>query len=351
MTICLTALPPLPISMKNGIGGLLGRRLYTGLGSAGKRFYYLDIDNLDLGWQITQPFPGCERNDAASVTTDKGIYVFSGAGKMDTDPHVRVLTDSYFFSKDTQTWSKLDTTIPVGLLGASATSISDHQLIFIGGYCKETFDSLFAKISNASSATDERFILDSFMSQPIEAYGWNPHIWTFDTRTLRWSKLADNPYLPNCGAGLIVKDQQILLIEGEIKPGLRSLETKRFQIKANGSVECDLLHTIVQNEPKHEGIAGGFVGLIDNIPTVAGGAFFVGSQQRFQQGHLFSHQGLVKHHSNAIWQLSDSQWNKVGHLADGKAYGVSVSLDKGIAILGGENQQGQAVTDCFIISN
>ncbi len=336
---------------KNGIGGRLGRRLYTGLGSAGKRFYYLDLDNVDLGWHCAPTFPGCERNDAVSVTTTEGIYVFSGAGKSDNDPHVCVLTDSYFFSNSTQKWSRLNTSTPVGLLGASATAISDQQLLFFGGYCKQTFDTLFAKLAHSQSPVEERAILDGFMSQPVEAYGWNQDLWLFDTQRSVWSKLAANPYPANCGAGLIRHDQKILLVEGEVKPGLRSLDTKAFQIMADGIITCDLLASIVDSKPNHEGIAGGYAGLVNNTPTIAGGAYFIGSQKRYQQGHWFSHQGLTKCYDNTIWQLHDSQWRNVGHLEQGQAYGMCVPLEQGMALIGGENQQGEAITNCFIISN
>ncbi len=65
MSLVIDAIADLPVGIKHGVGGLLGRKIYVGLGSAGKQFFYFDLDKPELNWQSAPEFPGCAREDAA----------------------------------------------------------------------------------------------------------------------------------------------------------------------------------------------------------------------------------------------------------------------------------------------
>lgn len=347
MTIHLTFLPDFPVAIKNGVGGSLGRRLYAGLGSAGKHFFYFDLDQSGGDWQPAADFPGVERNDAVCVTTPKGLYVFSGAGNDPRHAHTSVLMDSYFFCVDTQQWHSLDTTLPVGLLGASATAVNDHQLLFWGGYCKETFDALMKQLSVASSAEESTELLTVFMGQSVEAYGWNSLIWLYDVRKNTWEAIARNPYPANCGAALVRANDDYLLIEGEVKPGLRSLKTKCYRFDHQWRLTTKHTTSIAEQWPHHEGIAGGYASAVENAIVLAGGAYFIGSQANYQQGKLYSHQGLTKHYSDTIWRHQNDEWAQAGKLPIPSAYGVSIPSQDGLYVLGGETLDGQTLSCCY----
>ena len=42
--------PDLPTGIKNGVGGLIGNTIYAGLGTAGQKFYALDLSDTAKGW-------------------------------------------------------------------------------------------------------------------------------------------------------------------------------------------------------------------------------------------------------------------------------------------------------------
>lgn len=350
MSLHIAELAPLPVGVMHGVGGKLGDRLYAGLGSAGQQFFCFDLSDPTLGWQAAPDFPGVARNDAVFAVCDDKLYVFSGAGVEREDQSPVVLTDGYVFDPISDGWLKLDTQIPVGLLGASACSMSPGQLQFWGGYCKETFDSFLAQISQIDAVKEpevHRELLTEFMSRPIPAYGWNKEIWQFDTETCQWRILDQNPFAANCGAGLIKHGDQAVLIEGEVKPGLRSLETKVFCFDGGKLKQSHVIAPISTIHSGHDGLAGHYAALLGEHYLVAGGAYFVGSQENYRQHQLYSHKGLTKHYDDAIWLYDGVCWETAGTLPKALAYGLSLSDGSSVYLIGGEDAKGQAVLQCF----
>jgi|TARA_B000000460_G_scaffold90051_1_gene62861 N-acetylneuraminate epimerase len=48
--------------------------------------------------------------------------------------------------------------------------------------------------------------------------------------------------------------------------------------------------------------------------------------------------------------LRNGEWSQVGKLAHGLAYGGSFSLDEGLLIVGGEDSEGTARSDVFVLA-
>ncbi|ENM5905962.1 YjhT family mutarotase [Vibrio mimicus] len=350
MTLNISTLPELPTGVKHGVGGRIGQKLYAGLGSAGNSFYVLDLTQQHLGWQNAADFPGVARNDAAYTVCGDRIYVFSGAGVEKGNNHPTVLMDGYAFDSKTNCWTQLESHPPVGFLGASCCSVTSGSLVFFGGYRKETFDNFLRELSNVDSKSEPlkaQQLLTQFMNQQVDDYGWNQQIWGFSPTDERWFVMGENPFKPNCGAGIIHRDSVITLIEGEIKPGLRSLETKSYQLQGNTIVQSGLCPAIVDVNSQHEGLAGHYVAEIKNCIYAIGGAYFIGSQGNFKAGKLYSHHGLQKHYSDDVWSLDGSAWQQQGKLDFGIAYGIAASNHQSIYLVGGENAQGDAIKECF----
>lgn len=352
MSLLIESFPELPHGIKNGVGGLLGKRLYLGLGSAGKQLYYYDLQQPDLGWQRGADFPGTERNDACYVVSNDKLYVFSGAGQPSGSKAPIVLDDGYLFDSNTDSWSKLSCTLPVGLLGASACALPSGHLVFFGGYCKETFDTFVAKLTSIDAKKEpqkHQQVLSEFMSRPVFGYGWNRDIWSYDLVSERWSVVGDNPFAANCGAGIVQQGTRVTLVEGEIKPGLRSLQTKQFDFETVTNIDSKLCASIYDCNSQHEGLAGHYTGVIGEQILAVGGAYFIGSQHNFNNKQWYSHQGLTKHYSNHVWRFDGSSWYQERALPQGVAYGVAISANDKMYLLGGEDKLGQAQTRCYTL--
>ncbi|MGF1777961.1 YjhT family mutarotase [Vibrio nomapromontoriensis] len=358
MTLSITAYPDFPIAIKNGVAARVGQRVFAGLGSAGTQLFYLDLETLHQGWQPLPTFPASERNDAVMVATEHRIWVFSGAGLAENSLTTQVLTDGYYLEVgasvafEESQWLRVSSDTPVGLLGANACEISPDKIAFFGGYNKPLFDDFVRRLSLIDPQEDpvkHQATLVEYMSMAPEDYQWNQDVWLFDCQTQTWQVLMKNPYPANCGASLIHDGHKVVLIEGEVKPGLRSTQVKQFTFHPRHPVVSHLLPCIQQSFPKHEGVAGAFSGLTTSGYLVAGGAYFIGSQQRAKEKQWYTHQGLTKTYCDDVWLFSARQWQRIGRLPRACAYGMSVSTDLGMLVIGGEDGKGHASTQCALL--
>ncbi len=353
MSLVIDSIANLPIGIKHGVGGVLGRKIYIGLGSAGRQLFFFDLDRPSKGWQSAPEFPGCPRDDAAFTVSNHKLYVFSGAGIEAGKNIPSVLLDSYVFDCDTNTWSQLGGDVPVGLLGASCCSLDTGEIVFFGGYRKETFDNFvleIAEINYLEEPEKHRQVLTEFMTRRVEDYGWNQDIWRYSPTHNRWAVAGRNSFHANCGSAISKEGNTITLIEGEMKPGLRSLDTKQFEFDGDLITKSVLCAAICDVDYEHEGLAGHFSASINKDIYVYGGAYFIGSQSNFKEGKLYAHKGLTKHYTNKIWKYDGSNWHFSGEFGDGLAYGLCVSIDQRMYIIGGENSLGEAQTRCYNLS-
>lgn len=352
MSLVIDAIADLPVGIKHGVGGLLGHKIYVGLGSAGKQFFYFDLEQTELGWQSAPEFPGCSRDDAAYTVCNDKLYVFSGAGIEVGNHYPTVLLDGYEFNSVDNCWKQLKGQLPIGFLGGSCAALSSGEIVFLGGYNKETFDNFVGELSQIdpkSSPDAHKRLLTQFMSQDVADYRWNQDIWKYEPSDNRWSIICKNTRPANCGAGITQSGDVITLIEGEIKPGLRSLETKQYEFCGAEVNQRVLCQSIASVDYEHEGLAGHFVETLGNQIYVYGGAYFIGSQNNLKHGKLYTHQGLKKHFTNKVWKFDSEGWRFAGEFGEGLAYGVSLSTEQRMYIIGGENSLGEAQRRCYTL--
>lgn len=73
----------------------------------------------------------------------------------------------------------------------------------------------------------------SFFSQPPKNFNWNKDALLFDSASHTWSNLGETPFLPNGGAAIEQWQDGIVLISGEIKPGVRTPTVKMASFNNN----------------------------------------------------------------------------------------------------------------------
>jgi N-acetylneuraminate epimerase len=372
------AWPDLPIGIKSGIAARIGDTLYVGLGSAGSDFYALDLADPAAGWVKRAAFSGPATNGAAAAVSGGRIFVFSGNGKESDEARSAIIFDTvYAYDPDTDGWTKVDTTTPVGLSGAKALALKDGRIALVGGYNKELFDDYLAKVA----ATDKeknpdgfKKLVDAYMGMPPADYRWNAELLSYDPRANSWSSLGDSPFLPNCDAAVAaLGDDAFTLISGEIKPGLRTPEVKKVSISGSSAAWQKLadLPSPEAND-RQEGVAGAFAGDVGGAVLVAGGANFVGAQANAADGKWFAHDGLKKGWRDEVYvydkapdgtavdgeaggQTSGNKassgkiWREVGKLPTGLAYGASFPVSGGLLIVGGEDGEATPRREVFLM--
>ncbi|MCY9802385.1 N-acetylneuraminate epimerase [Vibrio scophthalmi] len=340
--------PDLPNGVKNGVGAQIDSKIYVGLGSMGKQFYMLDLQQLDKGWQPQADFSGPARDGATASVINDDIYIFGGSGKADSKAASPIIFETvYRFDTDANTWSQVNTKAPVGLLGAASYSPDNQQIVFFGGYNKGLFDQyLHDVITTDKKATPEQWqkIVDDFMGMKPVDYQWNRKVLSYNPSSNQWQDLGSSPYLPNCGAALVVEDQNALIISGEIKPGLRTAEVKSYQFGESQPWISEHPLPTPESQLQQEGVAGAFAGTSNGVVLVAGGANFHGAKLAFDKGNMFAHNGLAKAFNAETYVFNQGAWKQDKNLTEPLAYGLSFTVNDGVLLVGGEKPDSSAST-------
>lgn len=346
--------PSLPVGIKHGVAGQAGQRIYVGLGSAGNALYGLNLAAPEEGWRELAPFPGPPTDDAAAAMAGGRLLVFSGAGKARPDDATPIVfTDVHAYDPASDGWRRLDTATPVGLLGASARALDDDRVAIFGGYNKELFDAyvrdLQAIDKDREPARWQAFV-DAYMGMEPNDYRWNTKVLVYTISTNSWSDLGETPYPATTGSALVAGDDGILLINGEIKPGLRTPRISQVSIgdgAARWSAGAPL--PALPGEDPQEGLAGAYAGFSNGALIVAGGVNFPGARGNAEAGKWYAHKGLAKTWRADVYARVGGAWKVAGRLPHGLAYGASFSADDGLLVVGGEDGALAARTEVFLV--
>ncbi|WP_211455257.1 YjhT family mutarotase [Collimonas antrihumi] len=335
-----TAWPAFPVTLREAVGAQVGGVLYAGLGTAAHAWYALDTQGEPKSWRRLADFPADAPSGAASAVANGKIYVFGGAGRANPSSSLEQFDVVHCYDPLSDSWAKLPTRLPVGMLGASAICVDGVRILVFGGYNKPQFDCFFAKYDSLGALQQKR-ALREFMDRPVLDYEWNINVWQFDVTNIEWRNLGGVPHLPNCGSGVILHQGQIYLLSGEIKPGLRSRSVKRASISDRGLKWCD-----EKNLPSpdgvvpQEGVAGGFAGRWGEYLVLAGGTNFPGARRRYDAMEYYAHQGLSKTWRDELYVFRDDVWMMVGRLPAARAHGLSFQVAQGLLLVGGDTQDG-----------
>ncbi|HDL8056178.1 TPA: N-acetylneuraminate epimerase [Yersinia enterocolitica] len=338
--------PDVPVPFKYGTGTRINNNLYIGLGSADQSWYRLDTDKASDGWQKIADFPGQPREQAVTLALDGKLYVFGGVGKNSaSDTQVRALDDVYQYDPQTNQWQRLATRAPRGLVGTAATSLNGSQALLLGGVNKAIFDGYFADMASAGSdETLKNAVINAYFDQNPADYFYNRDVLVYDPAKNQWKSGGQTPFLGTAGSAIATINGNLILINGEIKPGLRT--TAVWQGKKQGTElqwqqRPDL---IAEKGAVQEGLAGAFAGVSHDVVLVGGGANFPGSWQQFNAGQLYAHKGLKKQWQQPIYALVGNQWQIVGQLPQPLGYGVSIQDKDKVILVGGETSNGVATS-------
>lgn len=345
-------LPDIPVPIKNGTGTVDNNGvIYIGLGSAGTSWYKLDLKKQDKAWQQIKDFPGTSRDQSVSMMLDGELFVFGGLGKEDNSPTPKVLRDVYKYSPQQNSWERVNTEAPIGLTGHAGTPITGDTALIIGGVNKDIFDNYLTDIeNNKNNEVVKNKIIKQYFNKPAEDYHFNKTALIYNAKENKWSSAGELPFNGTAGSSLVNNDNQIILINGEIKPGLRT-DTVHHAVMENDALKwlsSDTLPPLSGNKYQ-EGLAGAFSGISHDTLLVAGGANFPGAKENYLNHKYYSHEGLKKTWHDDVYGLQDGKWKYLGKLTQPAGYGVSVNYDNDIYLLGGENNQGKPISSVTTI--
>ncbi|EHC5874473.1 N-acetylneuraminate epimerase [Salmonella enterica subsp. enterica serovar Eastbourne] len=339
-----SVLPETPVPFKSGTGVILNNTVYIGLGSAGTAWYKLDAQSKNKKWTELPKFPGGQRDQATSAVIDGNIYVFGGVGK-NKQGLTQVFSDVHMYNPKTSTWEKLMSHAPFGMAG-HVTFVHNGKIFITGGVNQNIFNGYFEDSNEAGKdSTIINKINGNYFGKKTEDYFFNKFLLCFDPSTQQWSFAGESPWGGTAGAAVVNDEDKIWLINGEVKPGLRTDSV--FQLDLSGD-EVKWNKLLPVSSP--DGVAGGFAGISNGNIIFAGGAGFKGSRKNYLNGKNYAHEGLHKFYSTDIHLWRNGKWNKSGELTEGRAYGVYLPWNNGLLIIGGETDGGKAVTDSLLLT-
>lgn len=337
--------PAFPVLLREAVGARVGAALYAGLGSAGQAWYRLGTQDRDAGWQRMADFPGLPPAGAACAASGSLVFVLGGA----VQPEGQAMRQSdavWCYDTLSDQWRRLDTALPLGLLGASAMTRDDGGIVLSGGYHRGQFDA-YCRAHAAAGEAERAMLQRAYMARPVADFEWNRRQWLLDAASGALTDLGALPFPATCGAAAFQVGGLAMLAGGEIKPGLRT--PLSWQAQPDGSWRPAALPASAPGVPQ-EGVAAAFGGLCGGVAVLAGGTSFPGAGARYAQQHLYAHAGLAKSWRRELYYFDGRDWQLHGLLPAPRAHGLAFQVGEALLLVGGDTDGSAAMLDTWSIS-
>lgn len=250
----ITPLPSLPLPMDNTAAAGIGNKVYAAGGNidgkAGNALYCLDLEQPEKGWQTLSPFPGPARVQLvmASGLTPEGwcLFIAGGFQPVIHDNPATVSTEMLSYNPATGQWKKVSSLPspndgePYTLTGGCSVALDDTTLLFAGGVNYQRFLSALDRDRQKKEAkkNGNRPLLqrlneegEKYLSHPVKWYKFNSALLIYNTFTGKWHNEGNYEQGARAGAGIISLGDRIILVNGELKPGIRTPQVNEVKFK------------------------------------------------------------------------------------------------------------------------
>ena len=219
-------LPPLPIGLDNCAAAWGAGFVYVagGMhnGEPNRKAFRLRWP-LGTAWEELPDMPGPARvQPCAAVqkgTIGSNFYLLGGFDPTTSE----AATDGVRFDVANGRWLPTSHTGGPTLVGASALASGAAHILCVGGVNKDIFEAAL------------RQEIPDYMTKEPAWYRFRRSILAYHTITDSWVEIFDSPLLARAGAALVPLESpsgslSALLVGGEEKPGIRSVDTTRVDI-------------------------------------------------------------------------------------------------------------------------
>ncbi|MCR8668708.1 sodium/solute symporter [Aestuariibaculum sp. M13] len=202
-------------------------------------FYRLNL-NEKKQWEKLKDFPGAPRalhTIAVQETShSKKIFVFGGRNEV-SGKKSEALSSYLSYDLNNNVWTEegdveIDGNSRV-LMGASAVSMGSMHILIYGGCDELIFDKL-ENIALEINNTENDSILDSLTERRDSLLnnhpGFSKEILSFNTITKQWFVYNESMSKLPVTALSFKDDEDFVIVSGEVSPGIRTPEVKRFRI-------------------------------------------------------------------------------------------------------------------------
>lgn len=214
--VTVRVLPELPVPVEQGAAARDGAMLYLvgGLTNGTPSNGLYGCDTATFRWRLLGELPESLVQPVA-MAHDGMLYIWGGYDPVEK----RALDYGYRYDTAAERWERIDG-VPDGgtLTGAAAVVLPSGRLLVAGGVDRDIF-------TEALRLPPDK--IREYQRQTPEAYRFRRKMWLFDPPTARWEPLGEAPVTARAGAVLVATGQGIVLLGGELKPGIRTAENVR----------------------------------------------------------------------------------------------------------------------------
>lgn len=251
----ITRLTSLPAPMDNLSAAYIDNTVYVAGGNRDTKpsNTFLSMKTAkteETGWQRLPDFPGPARVQPvlAAQKADDGIriYLTGGFQPIQGDTEAIVPSNMLSYHPATNKWIT-ETQLPLSddgtkrtFTGGCAVAYGDSSILLMGGVNYDRFLTAInrPKLIEAAEAEGNKALVDSlqagakaYLHHPVEWYKFNTSLLQYNTFTKEWTDLGEYEQLARAGAGAALKGDHLIIVNGELKPGIRTPQVNQAQIK------------------------------------------------------------------------------------------------------------------------
>ena len=226
----MESLPSLPVTIDNMAGALLDHVIYIVGGNVNgvpsSAVYSLDLENLAEGWKEEVSVPGNPRVQPVCAAQGGKLYVWGGFSTASEGREATLSVDGYAYTPSTKEWKQVATPVDesgtaVSLGGGVALPMGEDAVFCTGGVNKDIFLQALQGIHKGKE----------YLSRPVEWYQFNRKLLKYDTKEDKWTVLGDYEQGARAGAAMVSDGSSYYIINGELKPGIRTKDINRINLK------------------------------------------------------------------------------------------------------------------------
>ena len=226
----MESMPSLPVAIDNMAGTLLDHVIYIVGGNVNgvpsSAVYSLDLDNLAEGWKEEVSVPGNPRVQPVCAAQGGKLYVWGGFSTAGEGREATLSVDGYAYTPSTKEWKQVATPVDesgtaVSLGGGVALPMGEDAVFCTGGVNKDIFLQALQGIHKGKE----------YLSRPVEWYQFNRKLLKYDTKEDKWTVLGDYEQGARAGAAMVSDGSSYYIINGELKPGIRTKDINRINLK------------------------------------------------------------------------------------------------------------------------
>ncbi|MFI3294515.1 MAG: cyclically-permuted mutarotase family protein [Rikenellaceae bacterium] len=235
-------IPSLPRSIEQGGATIMDSVIYlTGglsAGVANRSIYTLDLrspqrwDSLECKLPVSMIQP-------VVVALAGDIYIWGGFTPSSDSTAGVTIDYGYKFSPSNSQWQKIQSYkkdgIAQSMVGSSGVAYQDSCIIVTGGVDKLIFDQALERAFQiATNRTCElnklKEIQRQYMLEDPLYYKFNSQVMLYNVNTNEWKELLNEPRSARAGAALVLKENELYILNGELKPGIRTPQNTKIKL-------------------------------------------------------------------------------------------------------------------------